>query len=674
MAYFTYLDLFEMLGPNGCTAVESCFCYAETVKKRCIFNQAGNPNISKIIRNVADIVNANTSYCLASSVEQVSGLDGFELITNITRFEHMLQVRCSQHSSGTDAIVVSATNGQLNLYNYSTLTPNCAIDLSSIAEFNADTPTPEFQILKRIEIEFSTQNKFVNKYFENIIGTMPIGATIEQKFFQLRQGQPAHCVSAYFMAFSDNVIPVYKLTSPRRVYSYTIAIDGVEQSQTLVRSEASDTRIPDGTIVFGDPASMTAVYDVPRCDASLSRSSTVRNGPTYTIFSNSSCMTQTCWKATNGVEYDAKRGVAVVNQYRRTIDPLTGKCEGSDRAELGSFCATRDDFSVSDASTQTTFTHNEFEYFIRNVRVPGSEITALVYSACPTAALFRVPRGVQVTLASIQSQPITVRLNITGPCPEIRETTIPATGTTTVMIQTCPNIANPVGPNPPSQWSNLTIYRLEGTGFLECNDTRNLNVTGDRLQVLAVQGIVDSPYFQSTSSLYFDTTLSNIASLFSQIQLQQQQLSAAQIATRVQLGLPLAGDFPSTVLTGLVNQLGQQLNDSLGKFKNTSDAIAAVDLDALTRDFQNQLAAVKRNSSASFALIADLLANATRTQNLSETNFMKLLTTNAAFQALVPQLQQAILQAFSNLTFTNLVLTQAVTQVRSRPCVSLARL
>jgi hypothetical protein len=122
------------------------------------------------------------------------------------------------------------------------------------------------------------------------------------------------------MSFSPDVVPVYKLTNPRRVYSYTVEIDGVSTTQTDIRTDASDMPLLSGAIVFGAPDG-TVAYDVPAWDADLSRSPTTRRGPTYAAFTNASCMTQTCWKAANGIDFDALQGaVGHMNRLYPTRD------------------------------------------------------------------------------------------------------------------------------------------------------------------------------------------------------------------------------------------------------------------------------------------------------------------------------------------------------------------
>jgi hypothetical protein len=82
-----------------------------------------------------------------------------------------------------------------------------------------------------------------------------------------------------------------------------------------------------------------------------------------------------------------------------------------------------------------------------------------------------------------------------GPCPETRDNVdVPATGSTLITINTCPATDSLPRPLSPSNWANLTVFRLNGLSFIKCNGTgsQNINVTGDRLGVIAETGVVDA--------------------------------------------------------------------------------------------------------------------------------------------------------------------------------------
>jgi flagellar biosynthesis protein FliQ len=414
--------------------------------------------------------------------------------------------------------------------------------------------------------------------------------------------------------------------------------------------------------------------------------------------------------------------MATIRQYKRTVDPVTGKCEGADRAELGSYCSTRDNFAVACSSSQCTYSYNTFEYFVRDIHIPGAQvgcspcefvspahqliplidpqITALVYSACPVVATHSVPTGTEVTLSSIQSQPVSVRLQVSGPCATHYDVTIPAVGSRTILVPTCPAVSAVAPPVPSSLWANLTVYKQDGLAFVLCNETSAVNVTGDRLQVLALQGIVDTPYFQSSSSLIQDSTIKRIVDLLTQVQLQSQQVSrlsnaiatvaiaavaiatiaaiaidtsvcatsqvaASVLATRAQVGLPLAGDFSTSNLNAIVARIGAQINQSISDFNRTSAAIAAFNVSQLTADLDAELAALRANASVLADNTVALLQNATQLQNQSDAFIAQIVQSNAYIQRLTPLLIEALANLATNFTTSMRIVTLAVTQIDS---------
>lgn len=123
--------------------------------------------------------------------------------------------------------------------------------------------------------------------------------------------------------------------------------------------------------MYGEPDG-TIAYDVPLAESSFSPFADSRIGPSYTSFKNASCMTQKCWVDSNGLDYDALRGQAVIKKYARAVDSLTRRCTGADRAETGSWCTTLDNYGVACGSTTCTFTHEAFSYNVGPIRVPGA--------------------------------------------------------------------------------------------------------------------------------------------------------------------------------------------------------------------------------------------------------------------------------------------------------------
>jgi hypothetical protein len=192
-----------------------------------------------------------------------------------------------------------------------------------------------------------------------------------------------------------------------------ISIDGVTSTQTDIIYSVNEFAIEPRFTLFGNPAG-NKVYDVPQNEADMSPAATARTGPAYARFLNASCTTQQCWENENGIDFDHEQAIATIGLYARSVDPITGKCQGQERSYGGSWCTVRDNFAVSCSNSTCTLTAQDYRFQVSQIRIPGSQITTIVQSDCPTAQVFPVPRGVQVQITNVNSFAIIVRLVITG--------------------------------------------------------------------------------------------------------------------------------------------------------------------------------------------------------------------------------------------------------------------
>jgi hypothetical protein len=287
-----------------------------------------------------------------------------------------------------------------------------------------------------------------------------------------------------------------------------------------------------------------------------------------------------------------------------------------------------------------------------------------VYSDCPTVSTARVPNGIQVTLNSIQSNPITVRLSVSGPCASTTTATVPAAtsgGSRTVVIPTC-GLVPSTRPLAPQYWSNLTILKQDGVGFVACNATSPINVTGESYPVDPVTGMVSDGRIQQQRIEVYDTTTLALAKLQAQQLLTTQALAVTFQATRVQTGLP-SDDYISTLLSNLVASISASYNATVSDFNSTRSQLVAYNITDLLQPYNAQLDELAANTTALAQANAELLKNNSILFNQSSTLVDQTVAKLSEILLLLPGLKEAWYNFASNVTFINKVIVGSIIEI-----------
>ncbi len=598
-----FRDFLDMMGPPGCEETDSCNCFVVYSKYQCTLNPSGRGR--SYLGNVSTITNTTQSVpnlCQASPA--VSTLFEDEVITNITEFERVLSVRCSEQQTNTNVTVWSGDLGS-QLTGSNAGTSNCAFDFAFTLQLNASSP--ELIFVKNIQTSFGFVLRTIASTFRAIIGGVPQGLTYTFDPFAIRDGQEANCLTAWWMSYSPVLLPIYRLSEPVEQASITVVIDGVSTTFTDVFAASRDqfTILAERTVV-GEPDSPSFVYDIPQRDLSDSPFPTSRSA-LYAMFPNYTCVTQTCWERYNGVPFDHIKAQFVLSPYKRTYDPFLTICTDPRRVYDGSECLIRDR-NLADCPTNSScvYTKKNARYFVSGIDVPGVEITTLVLSECPIVSVDRRPAATLATLSNQQAFPVTVRVVVEGPCPSVQNSVgIPASGATSITIPLCNNVPA-TRPLPSQYWSNLTVYRLVGLDYVVCNNSIRINVTGDRAEVLGTQGLVDLGIVRTQTYIIQDPVTVALTDqlLRTQVELQSLKTYVAPLYDALLLtGVPVYNDLLASIITGSANLLNATVTNVNSSRTATLTAIA--NLTAYS-DVAGPMAEILANASAGLFVLSHL--------------------------------------------------------------------
>ena len=593
--YADFRDFLDMMGPAGCEDTNTCGCFVVYSKYQCTLNPSGlGFSYARNVTALSNTTQAVPSLC-QSSPAVITLVDG-EIVTNITEFENVLSVRCSEQQPNTEAVLWSINLGA-QLVGYKNAAQTCTFDFAFPSNFNATTP--ERMFINNIQTSFGFTLRNIASTFRAIIGGVPQGLTYTYDPFAIRDGLEANCLTAWWMSYTSTLLPVYKLSDPVESTSITVTIDGVSTTFTDVLAASRDqfTILSELTVV-GEPDSPSFVYDIPQRDLSDSPFPTSRSA-LYMLFPNYTCVTKTCWERYYGVPFNHIEAQYVVSPYKRTYDPFLTICTDPRRVYDGSQCVIRDR-NLIDCPTNSScvFTKKNARYLVSGIDVPGVEITTLVLSECPIVTIDRRPAATLATLSNQQAFPVTVKLVIEGPCPSVQNSVaIPAAGSTSVTIPLC-NDVPATRPLPSSYWSNLTVYKLTGLEYVACNNSIRLNATGDRAEVLGAQGLVDIGLVRTQTYIIQDPVMVTLVDQLTRTQVQLQTLKTyvAPLYDALQLTtVPVYNDLLASIITGSTSLLNATVSEVNSSRTATLTAIANI---SAYSDVAAPMASILANATA----------------------------------------------------------------------------
>jgi len=163
-----------------------------------------------------------------------------------------------------------------------------------------------------------------------------------------------------------------------------------------------------------------------------------------------------------------------------------------------------------------------------------------MFSTCPTISV--VPTSGSATTVYLDNptaQASTISYTLTGDCPVGSTTlTIPAGASKAILIPRC------VVSNVPQPLTYLNVYykALNNSNIL-CPQGTNVNVTTDRLVVIATTGLPDLIYVNQAAITAADPIGLAVGSLVSQLTVLMSQIALLPAQTLVTMGIPVTSGY-----------------------------------------------------------------------------------------------------------------------------------
>jgi len=266
------------------------------------------------------------------------------------------------------------------------------------------TTHPLAALLGLYELGFNQLMSNFDAIFDALYGVLPNGVDLQLRPISRQDSQAARCITASFMSFHDDFLPVYRVVPVTVDAAVEVRIDGVLVSRTndVVLHTPLDSMLPGAEyVVVGDPRNETSVYDVPQTEISLAPGEYARRGSvTYVFFPPEETGTAAEWVARNGVLPVHAAAQNVPHLYRAPV--ANGRCTSVPFA-AGSWCAIRERFvvvPVPSNSSRLAFTPRTGAVLTASVTVPLGDITQEVFSVCPVMQSVAQGGGTQLTFLS----------------------------------------------------------------------------------------------------------------------------------------------------------------------------------------------------------------------------------------------------------------------------------
>jgi len=322
----TYQDiLYSLVAGCNSTLPGSCRCWFTWQQTTCPSNSTLSSG--RAFTNLPN--NSFSGLCVSANVTSPQ-----IIVSNVTQYFNLHNSICVNQVAVGGTWVTSYTTRSAALAPYTSTI--CTGSLTAIFE---GAPNYIFSQFLFLETSFSIAASTIDIYYNYIDGMIPDDLTFTRIPFTYRNGVPVDCLVANYMAYSQDILPVYELSNPTTPSAtFTMYLDGVPLSTSAVTLSIPNLNILGGGLIrlVGDPLSTTVVYDAPQESVSFGRNPRERTDTlTYGLHNASSCMTLACWKQFwNTSLFDQTSGTVVPREYKRSVDPVTGLCEG---AQLGSY-------------------------------------------------------------------------------------------------------------------------------------------------------------------------------------------------------------------------------------------------------------------------------------------------------------------------------------------------
>lgn len=527
-AWQTIDDIFNQIGPYESCSIENheCTCYIVRTDTTCPTTE-----LHLVDTNFTSTVDTlNDTYCTGNIVNI-----GDDIIRSAQSFALNLTSICENINPlpGHKIIVTSNYLGRKIAVDNDLTVCDVMSNFSRIMNPLYDSFTWIYAMVQMMLLNQVKVWSSVDTISDYIDGVIPSGLSFISTDFTRAGGQDASCLTAGFMAFEPETIPVFKLIPVSTSTSVTVTIDGeiVHKTYDVNLDIGLNFLLPSDYIMIS-PNNDTWVYDVPDEDISMSPAAPARQGKvTYTLMNNDDDITYEAWTDKYGVTFDHFEASNVPDIYKRPL--VSGKCTGQPLAHTGSYCTLLENYIVTDSpgGNGRQFQPRDATYDVVIRNLPTGKITAGTISTCPIVETDMIASdATKITLYNPSNFNIIVYVDIKGSCPQLIENIVIAPQETNrILAKTC--LANPI--------QSVDVYKFDGSLSI-CKS--GINVTSDPAKFYVDENRVDSPYVLRTSiQKSFDNTAGFVRIMNIAIQMMEDTLINV-ISSQISMGVPLSID------------------------------------------------------------------------------------------------------------------------------------
>lgn len=610
----SWRDILDNMGPVNCDPLQfgSCSCWITINSKRCATNET---HIKSNAMNSSLGFELNATFCTAAISTELT-----ETITSPTGILDHFRGQCLNepflaNSTGTLA-------GTLMPVTYSVphRSSICGMTLNSI--FGGSENNFVDTLFSHWSRGYALALTRKDVYSRIIDGRLPQNMTVYEDPFVTRNGVDMRCWTTNFMTYAADWLPVYVFKNPvmsNRVSMRIGTSNVTTQTSDVLASQPYNFALETQIRVIGNPFSTTGIYDVSAEDVSLSETGAGRLGtPTYAMvpFAN---MTNnlTAWRRTWNVPFKHDQGLDTASLYFRNVSGAF--CTAQTAVTGGSFCDFKDYFFVYERNN--TMVANAYEEKILvTLTIPEGTVVTNEFSECPVAEITPISGTVtMVKLSNNQATPVVVAIVESGACTRtLPSITIGAGLVYEHLVPLCSTGNGQVA---------LTVSKYVGGDLESCAAITGLNVTVNRVALVAVRGVPDLKYVHETSVTEVDRTALAIAKTQAEL-FDLMGLFMVRVVSTIQSVTVVLPNQTYTDFTNLLTSLNKTSQDAFDRLANDS-ARAAFNLTALTEPYYEELANISLRQAASQADFAAALLSL-RSQIVNVSSVVELLNQSLA--------------------------------------------
>jgi len=655
--WYTWKDFIEGLGPAGCDisltyGAAACGCYVQVQERSCSIRTNGTSSPDWV-----DDIKLTGNTCSSSITVQPT-----QTFVNGSAFLASLTSTCLDAGATTLTVGVSMQQKQFTFANQ---IASCSTSYANLNSPPSGAALP-FTVLAMWESAYALTQMNKQILIDRFDGIIMTGVSFVDEPFQRRDGQPASCSRGAYVAYSNEVVPVYRITPVSASATITASVTGLQSVTTnnvLIGTPVTGLLPEGGSVVLGDPRSVTEIFNAPNSMLPLNGLASSREGTlTYPMMPNAGNMTMAAWESLYAARFDAFSAMNSADSFLVNVNSSSGACVNGAAlyAGVGSWCDIRGNFVLQNVTGQSDMfkliprTGGDY---LGTLTVVEGAITQEFLSDCPVMNVQGTGSGASLTLINARSSAILVRLVVNeGLGASYCETALPqlsvsATSSSTVFIPRC------VGA---TQFATVRRVASNGTA-VPCPGLTSVNITTTLLSYENDNGV----FTQKTIDLQRITQASAIANATA-TQMQaaidaQVDAVIAYLQSRRLEGIPVDNSSYLDFLDR-VRSMQDVLNRSLGALRpyltiNDSDTQKAMD------EFEKANQAAIDKMKDADARLSAAMANLARQLNEQSTTIdalnATLQTLNAArdgyveaerrFGEILTNFTQSVVNAFGEL-------------------------